>query len=82
VQDAHRFGIVHEILAPQRLLPRAEEIAGTLASKPIQSLRYSRLLFTQPIKESFQRDLAFGFALEGLSLGALPAAPIKSAGAR
>jgi enoyl-CoA hydratase/carnithine racemase len=82
VQDAHRFGVVHEILAPDRLMPRAREIADKLAAAPTQSLRYSRLLFTQPIKESFQRDLAFGLALEGLAVGALQAPPIKGTGGR
>jgi enoyl-CoA hydratase/carnithine racemase len=70
-QDAHRFGVVHEIVPSEKLMPRAREIATTLAAKPIQSLRYSRLLFTQPIKEAFQKDLAFGLALLGLSVGAL-----------
>jgi enoyl-CoA hydratase/carnithine racemase len=82
VSDAHRFGIVHEILPPEKLLPRAWEIATKLAVKPINTLRYSRLLFTQPIKEAFQRELAFGLALEGLSVGALGASPIKMGGAR
>ena len=82
VSDAHRFGIVHEILPPEKLLPRAWEIATKLAVKPINTLRYSRLLFTQPIKEAFQRELAFGLALEGLSVGALGASPIKTGGAR
>jgi enoyl-CoA hydratase/carnithine racemase len=82
VQDAHRLGVVHEILPPEKVLPRAWEIATRLASKPIHTLRYSRLLFTQSIKEAFQRDLAFGLALEGLSVGALPSSPIKASGSR
>jgi enoyl-CoA hydratase/carnithine racemase len=82
VADAHRLGIVHEILPPERLLARAWDIATQLAAKPINTLRYSRLLFTQPIKEAFQRDLAFGLALEGLSVGALGASPIKAPDAR
>ena len=81
VADAHRFGIVHEVLPSAKLLTRAWEIATQLAAKPINTLRYSRLLFTQPIKEAFQRDLAFGLALEGLSVGALSASPIKTGGA-
>ena len=82
VQDAHRLGVVHEILPREKVLPRAWEIATKLASKPINTLRYSRLLFTQPIKEAFQRNLAFGLALEGLSVGALSSMPVKSSGSR
>lgn len=70
VQDAYRFGVVHEILAPTKVLPRAWEIATQLVKKPVNTLRYSRLLFAQPMKEAFQRDLAFGLALEGLSVSA------------
>ena len=78
VQQAHALGVVHEILPRDQLLARAWEIAGKLAAKPLNSLRYSRLLFTQPIKEAFQRDLAFGLALEGLSVSALPVTLIRS----
>lgn len=82
VQDAHRFGIVHEILSPAQVLPRAWEIATRLTAKPIHSLRYTRLLFTQPIKEAFQRDLALGLALEGLSVGAQANSPVTGGAAR
>lgn len=77
VETAHQFGVVHEILPPARVLPRAREIATELASKPLTSLRYSRMLFAQPIKESLQRDLAFGLALEGLSVSAMASSPIR-----
>jgi enoyl-CoA hydratase/carnithine racemase len=81
-QEAHRLGVVHEILSPEKVLPRAWEIATKLAVKPINTLRYSRLLFTQPIKEAFQRDLAFGLALEGLSVGVPAPAPVTTPGSR
>jgi hypothetical protein len=61
-------------------MARAWEIATKLASKPITTLRYSRALFAQPIKESMLRELSFGLALEGLSVAALTASPIKSPG--
>jgi enoyl-CoA hydratase/carnithine racemase len=80
VRDAQQLGVVHEILPRDQLLPRAWELAQKLAAKPIQTLRYSRLLFTQPIKEAFQRDLAFGLALEGLSVGALSTPAIPNSG--
>ena len=82
MQEAHRLGVVHEILPPEKVLPRAWEIATKLARKPINSLRYSRLLFTQPIKEAFQRSLPFGLALEGLSVSATSVSPLKSQDAK
>lgn len=68
VQKAQDFGIVHEILPPADLLARAWEIAAKLAANPINTLRYSRALFAQPIKESMLRELSFGLAVEGLSV--------------
>lgn len=76
VQEAHRFGVVHEILSPDKLMARAWEIATELAAKPVTTLRYSRMLFTQPIKEAFLRDLGFGLALEGLSSAAASPDPL------
>ena len=79
VQRALEFGVVHEILSAEQLLARAWEIAAKLAGKPINSLRYTRALFAQPLKESLLRELSFGLALEGLSVGALSSSPIKAA---
>jgi enoyl-CoA hydratase/carnithine racemase len=76
VEKAHEFGVVHEILTADKLLPRAWEIATKLAAKPMNTLRYSRMLFTQPIKELMLRELGNGLALEGLSVSALSASPI------
>lgn len=76
VQDAHRFGVVHEIHPADKVLARAWEIAGELVTKPLTTLRYSRMLFAQPIKEIFQRDLGFGLALEGLSNSAITVDPL------
>jgi len=74
-QKAYELGVVHEIVAPDALLPRAWEIARRLASKPLQSLRYARMLFTQPIKERVLREMGYGMALEGLSVGAITGGP-------
>ncbi|HSV52932.1 MAG TPA: enoyl-CoA hydratase/isomerase family protein [Burkholderiaceae bacterium] len=73
VQKAYDFGVVHEILPPGDLLARAWALATTLAAKPLTTLRYSRTLFAQPLKESLLRELSFGLALEGLSVSALVA---------
>lgn len=74
-EKAHQLGVVHEIHPPERLLARAWEIATRLASKPMQTLRYSRILFTQPIKERVLREMGYGMALEGLSVGAISGGP-------
>lgn len=74
VETAHHFGVVHEILPPDQVLPRAWEIAAQLARHPVNTLRYSRALFAQPIKESVLREMGFGLAVEGLSVSARLAA--------
>lgn len=74
-QTARLFGVVHEILPAAGLLPRAWEIATRLASKPMQSLRYARMLFTQRLKERLLRELNYGMAVEGLSVSAMAGGP-------
>ena len=51
---------------------------GVVPGDGCHSLRYSRLLFVQPAKEAFQRDLVLGLALQGQSLSALGTSPLKS----
>jgi hypothetical protein len=47
------------------------ETSRHAGGQAINTLRYSRMLFAQPAKESLQRELNFGLALEGLSVGAM-----------
>jgi len=42
VQDAHRTGLVHEVLEPARLMPRAVEMAETIASNAPLSVQGSK----------------------------------------
>ena len=66
-QTALQFGVVHEIHPLDQLSERAWVLARQLASQPMDTLRYSRMLFAQPIKESLLRELGYGMALEGLT---------------
>jgi enoyl-CoA hydratase/carnithine racemase len=66
-QSAHQFGVVHEILPPAKLSERAWEIARQLAAKNVETLRYTRMLFSQPLKESLLREMGHGTSLLGLS---------------
>ena len=62
--EARTLGFVAEVLPPQRLLPRAWEIATDLAAKPALMLRYTRLAFTQHIKRRMLDDLGYGLVME------------------
>jgi hypothetical protein len=49
------------------VLARAWQIARQLAEKSDLVLRYTRLVFTQPLKETLLRYQGLGLALEGLA---------------
>lgn len=66
-KQAYDFGLVNELLPREQLLPRAWELARTIMKQPPLVRRYTRLVLTQPLKEEMQKQLAFGFALEGLA---------------
>jgi enoyl-CoA hydratase/carnithine racemase len=66
--EAQRLGVVAEVLADDRLMPRARELAQDLARKPPLALHYTRLTLTRYLKQRLFADLGYGLALEGLAL--------------
>jgi enoyl-CoA hydratase/carnithine racemase len=66
-QEALDLGLVNEIVPREQLLPRAWELAEQLMQQNPLVLRYTRLLFTQPLKKAALDLLGFGLALEGLA---------------
>lgn len=66
--EALELGVVNEVLPPDRLMPRALELAEQLATLPTLTLRYTRIALTQRWKRLMQENLGYGLALEGLSL--------------
>src|SRR6266850_4017648 len=69
--DARRaleLGLVSELLPRPDLLPRAWALAEQLAQRPSLLLRYTRVLFTQPLKRQLIDYLGYGLALEGMSV--------------
>lgn len=69
--EALTLGVVAEVLPPDKLLARAWELAEQLASKPLHTLRYTRVAFTQPIKRRLLDELGYGLAMEGLAMIAM-----------
>jgi enoyl-CoA hydratase/carnithine racemase len=65
--EAKELGMVNEILPREQLLPRAWELADQLMKQNPLVLRYTRLMFTQPLKKASLDLLGFGLALEGLA---------------
>lgn len=66
-KEAHDLGLVAELHPREALLDRAWELAGGLAEQNPLVLRYTRLLFTHPLKKQMHDLLGYGLALEGLA---------------
>jgi enoyl-CoA hydratase/carnithine racemase len=66
-QDALAWGLVSEVLPNDQLLARGRELATELARRNPLVLRYTRLLFTQPLKKTMHDILGYGLALEAIA---------------
>ncbi len=75
-ETAKDWGVVNEIVSPDRLLPRAHEIADSLAALPPLTARYTRIALTQRLRRLVDEGAGYGLALEGIS-----AAEVARAGA-
>ena len=65
--EARELGVVGEVLAADRLLPRAYEIAAGLAALNPILLRNTRHALVRPIRRAMAEDLHTGLALEALA---------------
>lgn len=63
-REALDWGAVNEVLPKAALLDRAWELAHEIAKRPPLTLRYTRQLFTHPLKRAFLDDLGHGLARE------------------
>src|SRR5580698_1112885 len=66
-QTAKDWGVVNEIVPPERLLSRAREIAEALAKLPPLTTRYTRIALTQKLRRIIDEGVGYGLALEGIS---------------
>src|SRR6476646_3329368 len=66
-ETAKEWGAVNEIVAPDKLLPRAREIAEGLAKLPPLTSRYTRIAMTQKLRRIIDEGVTLGLALEGIS---------------
>jgi len=68
--DAHTamtYGVVNEVLAGEKVLARAKEIARYIADKPPLTRRYTRVSLTQRIKRLMHESLGYGLAMGALA---------------
>jgi enoyl-CoA hydratase/carnithine racemase len=66
-QTAKEWGAVNEIVAADKLLPRARELAEGLARLPPLTARYTRIALTQKLRRIIDEGVTLGLALEGIS---------------
>ena len=71
-QEAHRLGLVGEVVEREKLLDRAWTHALRLAAKPGVVARNTRTALIAPIKTAFESRLATGLALQGAAYGNRP----------
>jgi enoyl-CoA hydratase/carnithine racemase len=72
---ALEFGLVAEVMPPDKLMARAWELAEDLAKKPLLTLRYTRLLLTEYLRREMQSLLGYGLGMEMLALIEKPEPP-------
>jgi 6-oxocamphor hydrolase len=77
-EEAHRLGVVNEVLGRHEVLARARAIAADLARQPDTVLRYTRDVLTQSLRRALFDGLSHGLATEGL--GAFESWPTGGAG--
>jgi enoyl-CoA hydratase/carnithine racemase len=65
-QEMHDLGLVSEVMPREQLLARGRELAHELAQQNTLVIRYTRRLFTHPLKRAMHDLLGYGLALEGL----------------
>lgn len=66
-EEAKALGVVNEIVPRDRLLARAHEIAGGIASLPPLTASYTRIALTQRLRRLVDESIGYGLALEGIS---------------
>ena len=67
-RTALEYGAVSEVVAPERLLDRAWEVARSIAEKPLLTRRYARQALTLEFKRLMHEGLGYGLSMEALAV--------------
>jgi enoyl-CoA hydratase/carnithine racemase len=65
--QAEKWGLVNEVLEPDALLPRAWELARSLARRQPMLLRHTRLIMTHELRRRLGEFVGYGLSLEALA---------------
>jgi len=77
-RDALAMGVVNEVLAPEKLLPRAWELAEELNRRPATTLRYSRQILNQQLRRTMLDELPGSYAMQKLHQATHATRPLDS----
>jgi enoyl-CoA hydratase/carnithine racemase len=66
-ERALELGVVNEVLAPDRLLERAWEVAQHLTARPPATVRATRTALVHQIRKAMHDNLGYGLMLEGVA---------------
>jgi enoyl-CoA hydratase len=75
-EEAHRIGLVNEVVAPAELIPRAEAIAGKIIANAPLAVQYAM----EAVNRGFDLSLADGLFLEATLFGVCCATEDKKEG--
>jgi enoyl-CoA hydratase/carnithine racemase len=67
-QEAHRLGVVGEVLPAAGLMPRARELARGLAALPPRMLRRTRMVLVRELRRRLRDELELGLLAETLAM--------------
>jgi methylglutaconyl-CoA hydratase len=56
-EEAHRYGLVNEVVSPERLMPRARELASQIMENSPSSVRATKRLVNGFIAEALDRQI-------------------------
>ena len=56
--EAHRYGLVNEVVAPEQLMPRAEALAQSLLENSPSSVRLTKKLINGFLSEALEKQIA------------------------
>jgi enoyl-CoA hydratase/carnithine racemase len=66
-EEAKSLGVVNEIVAANKLLSRARELAAGIVKLPPLTSKYTRIGFTQRLRRIVDEGIGYGLALEGIT---------------
>jgi enoyl-CoA hydratase/carnithine racemase len=81
-EEARTLGVISEIVARDRLMDRAREIAGRIAALPPLTASYTRVALTQKLRRIVDESVGYGLALEGISAADVARTNAGNTGAR